>query len=141
MAMISNVQLMGRVKKIAKLPSDTTSDRCRFFSTMSPRMMPRMMGGKGLGPARRTVSITKSYQRIKGQDIITDPKTAKSNRVVKMPDFLSQEMQDFIGQLYGIGEDDRMFMITKSYLHHEMDRGAKESGVKRIRKHNYYLIK
>lgn len=50
---------------------------------------------------KQTVSITKSYQRIKGQDIITDPKTAKSNRVVKMPDFLSQEMQDFIGQLYG----------------------------------------
>lgn len=38
---------MGRVKKIAKLPSDTTSDRCRFFSTMSPRMIPRMMGGMG----------------------------------------------------------------------------------------------
>ena len=86
---------------------------------------------------KQTVSITKSYQRIKGQDIITDPKTAKSNRVVKMPDFLSQEMQDFIGQLYGIGEDDRMFMITKSYLHHEMDRGAKESGVKRIRIHDF----
>lgn len=85
---------------------------------------------------KQTVSITKSYQRIKGQDIITDPKTAKSNRVVKMPDFLSQEMQDFIGQLYGIGEHDRMFMITKSYLHHEMDRGAKESGVKRIRIHD-----
>ncbi len=27
-------------------------------------------------------------------------------------------------------------MITKSYLHHEMDRGAKESGVKRIRIHD-----
>ena len=85
---------------------------------------------------KQTVSITKSYQRIKGQDIITDPKTAKSNRVVKMPDFLSQEIQDFISQLYGIGEHDRMFMITKSYLHHEMDRGAKESGVKRIRIHD-----
>ena len=82
---------------------------------------------------RQTVSITKSYQRIKGQDIITEPKTVKSNRVVQMPDFLSQEMHDFIGQLYGIGEHDRIFMITKSYLHHEMDRGAKESGVKRIR--------
>ena len=45
-------------------------------------------------------------------------------------------MQDFIGQLYGIEEHDRMFMITKSYLHHEMDRGAKESGVKRIRIHD-----
>lgn len=85
---------------------------------------------------KQTVSITKSYQRIKGQDIITDPKTAKSNRVVKMPDFLSQEIQDFIGQLYSIGEHDRMFMITKSYLHHEMDRGAKESGMKRIRIHD-----
>ena len=41
-----------------------------------------------------------------------------------------------IGQLYGIGEHDRMFMITKSYLHHEMDRGAKELGVKRIRIHD-----
>jgi len=85
---------------------------------------------------KHTVSITKSYQRIQGQDIITDPKTAKSNRVVKMPDFLSQEILDFIGQLYGIGEHDRMFLITKSYLHHEMDRGAKESGVKRIRIHD-----
>ena len=85
---------------------------------------------------KQTVSITKSYQRIKGQDIITDPKTPKSNRVVKMPNFLFQEIQDFIGQLYGIGEHDRMFMITNNYLHHEMDRGAKESGVKRIRIHD-----
>jgi len=42
---------------------------------------------------KQTVSITKSYQRIKGQDIITDPKTAKSNRVVKMPDFLRTPFQ------------------------------------------------
>lgn len=84
----------------------------------------------------RKLRINKSYQRLKGQDVITEPKTKKSNRVVKMPDFLSQEIQDFIGQLYGIEEHDRMFMITKSYLHHEMDRGAKESGVKRIRIHD-----
>ena len=32
--------------------------------------------------------------------------------------------------------DDRMFPITKSYLHHEMDRGAKEQNVKRIRIHD-----
>ena len=30
----------------------------------------------------------------------------------------------------------RIFNITKSYLHHEMDRGAKASGVKRIRIHD-----
>ena len=32
-----------------------------------------------------TVHITKSYQRISEQDIITDPKTPKSKRVVQMP--------------------------------------------------------
>ena len=29
-----------------------------------------------------------------------------------------------------------MFTISKSYLHHEMDRGCKASGVKRIRIHD-----
>ena len=29
---------------------------------------------------RQTVTISKSYQRIKGRDVITDPKTPKSNR-------------------------------------------------------------
>ena len=85
---------------------------------------------------KQTVSITKSYQRIKGRDIITDPKTPKSNRVVKMPDFLCEEIQDFIGQLYGIGAHDCMFEITKSYLQSEMKRGAKAAGVKRIRVHD-----
>ena len=38
--------------------------------------------------------------------------------------------------LYGYGRDDRIFQITKSYLHHEMNRGAKAAGVKRIRIHD-----
>ena len=38
--------------------------------------------------------------------------------------------------LYGYGRDDRIFQITKSHLHHEMSRGAKAAGVKRIRIHD-----
>lgn len=34
--------------------------------------------------------------------------------------------------LYGLKKKDRIFTVTKSYLHHEMDRGAKAAGVKRI---------
>lgn len=85
---------------------------------------------------RSTVSITKSYQRLKGRDVITEPKTQKSNRVIKIPQFLSAEMQDFIKTLYGIEQGDRIFTITKYYLHHEMDRGSKQTGVKRIRIHD-----
>ena len=37
---------------------------------------------------------------------------------------------------YGLKKKDRIFTVTKSYLHHEMDRGAKAAGVKRIRIHD-----
>ena len=85
---------------------------------------------------KRTITINKSYQRLNGQDLITTPKTEKSNRVITMPQFLAEEIQDYIKMLYGIGPDDRMFTVTKSYLHREMDRGAKEAGVPRIRIHD-----
>ena len=85
---------------------------------------------------KQTVTISKSYQRIKGRDVITDPKTPKSNRVIQMPAFLCEEMRDYIKSLYGVKPTDRIFTVTKSYLHREMDRGAKEAGVKRIRIHD-----
>ena len=62
--------------------------------------------------------------------MITDPKTPKSNRVIQMPAFLCEEMRDYIKSLYGVKPTDRIFTVTKSYLHREMDRGAKEAGVK-----------
>lgn len=83
-----------------------------------------------------TVSITKSYQRIGGRDIITPPKTEKSNRIIKMPKFLCEEMQDYLKSLYGIEPDERIFPITKNFLHREMDRGSAQAGVKRIRIHD-----
>ena len=83
-----------------------------------------------------TVSISKTYNRLNGQDVVTEPKTAKSNRVITMPQFLVDEIQDYLKMLYDVGENDRMFPVTKSYLHREMDRGAKETGVQRIRIHD-----
>lgn len=85
---------------------------------------------------KKTVTINKSYQRLNGQDLITTPKTEKSNRTIAMPQFLSDEIQDYLKMLYDIGENDRMFTVTKSYLYREMERGAAEAGVKRIRVHD-----
>ena len=85
---------------------------------------------------KNTVRINKSYQRIGCEDVVTDPKTAKSIRTVQMPDFLADEMKDYIKSLYGISNNERIFPISKNYLHHEMDRGCKATGVKRIRIHD-----
>lgn len=84
----------------------------------------------------KRMTINKSYQRLECMDIITPPKTEKSNRTIQMPDFLCKEISDYFSMLYGCSNESRMFNITKSYLHHEMDRGCKESGVKRIRIHD-----
>ena len=85
---------------------------------------------------KKTLRINKSYQQIKGKDVITTPKTRKSNRVLTLPDFLVDEMQDYISRLPYLKIDNRIFTITKSGLHHEMDRGCRETGVKRIRVHD-----
>lgn len=83
-----------------------------------------------------TVSINKSYQRLKGKDVITTPKTKKSNRTIMMPDFLVQEIQEYLKMFYSKKDTDRIFPFSKHYLHHEMNRGTKATGVKRIRIHD-----
>ena len=85
---------------------------------------------------KRTISITKSYQRMGGRDVITEPKTPKSKRVITIPQFLAVDLQDYLNSMYGVQDEDRLFPITKYYLEHEMERGIKGSGVKRIRIHD-----
>ncbi len=85
---------------------------------------------------KRTMLISKSFQRINRVDVITPPKTPKSKRTISMPPFLSAELQEYIRMLYGHEKDDRIFCFTKSFLEHEMQRGIKASSVKRIRLHD-----
>ena len=91
---------------------------------------------KDIDLEKRTISITKSYQRLGKKDVITPPKTPKSKRVITIPEFLAADIKDYMDSLYDLQEDDRLFPITKCYLEHEMQRGIKESGVKRIRVHD-----
>lgn len=40
-----------------------------------------------------TLTVSKSYQRLNGSDVITPPKTPKSNRIISIPEFLRDEIQ------------------------------------------------
>lgn len=85
---------------------------------------------------KKTLRINKSYQRLQGKDVITTPKTKNSIRTVVMPQFLCDEMQDCLKLYYSLKPDDRIFPVTKYYLNHEMERGCKACGVKKIRVHD-----
>ncbi len=85
---------------------------------------------------KATIRINKSYQRLNSQDVITTPKTPKSNRTVTIPTVLVNCLRDYMGQCYELQPDDRLFPYTKHFLNHEMERGCKLSGVKKIRVHD-----
>lgn len=83
-----------------------------------------------------SIRIDQSLQRIDREVVITAPKTKKSVRTVVMPDFVADELSDYLNSFYKLEATDLIFNFSKSFLHHEMDRGSKLSGVKRIRVHD-----
>ena len=82
------------------------------------------------------LTVNKSFQRIGDRDVITPPKTPKSIRTISIPKFLSDELKNYTGRLYGLRKHDRIFPCTKHFFEHEMKRGTKDGKVKRIRLHD-----
>ncbi len=84
----------------------------------------------------QTVSINKNYARHNGKDLLLDPKTPKSNRLITIPEFLCNAVQEYAKSRYDYHPEDRLFLTTKHTLRNEVTRGCKASGVKRIRVHD-----
>lgn len=82
------------------------------------------------------IIISKSYQRLGRKDVITPPKTPKSNRTISMPAFLCDELQAYMSKLYGLRKHDRIFPYTQKFFEYEMIRGTRSGEVKRIRLHD-----
>lgn len=84
----------------------------------------------------KRISINKNYAKIKGQELFLIPKTSKSKRDVSIPDFLYDDIQEYISMLYGIQPDDRIFYFTKYALEKEIKRTAKKADLPEIRVHD-----
>lgn len=84
----------------------------------------------------KRISINKNYAKVKGEELILIPKTAKSNRSIAIPDFLYDDIFEYISKLGGIGKDDRIFYFTKSALEKEIKRVAEKAGLPNIRVHD-----
>ncbi len=81
----------------------------------------------------RNISVTKSYQRISRRDVISTPKTAKSKRTVSIPEFLCNELKDYV---QGMADDKRIFPYGKNDLRNSMHKVCGKTGVKIIRIHD-----
>ncbi len=83
-----------------------------------------------------TIRISKTFHRAHDEDIITTPKTANSNRIITIPKFLTEELKDYINQLYDYSPSDRLFKLPKSSLTRKLDSFARKAEVKEIRVHD-----
>ena len=86
--------------------------------------------------AAGTVSINKTYARIRGRDVIQPPKTEKSARIIPLPPFLVDMLADYMGRLYGLSQNMRIFPMTRAKVAYYLKIGAAASGVPCIRVHD-----
>lgn len=91
---------------------------------------------KDIDFTKNQMSITKTYYRTNKQDIITEPKTKQSVRVIEIPQFLTQEIKDFIDGHYGMPDDERLFPIVHEAVQHKMKFQIAKAKVKKIRVHD-----
>ena len=83
-----------------------------------------------------TLTVDESLTRLDGEDLITAPKTESSVRVITIHKELQDEIKEYIATLYHVRPGTRLFAgRTKSFFEHEMERGIKLSGVKKITVH------
>ena len=73
---------------------------------------------------------------MEGVDYILPPKTKKSRRTVELPSFICQIMSDYIKRLYNVGENGRIFPITRSAVEHKLETYVSKANVKPIRVHD-----
>lgn len=84
----------------------------------------------------KTVSISKTFIRLKQKDIIQSPKTPKSNRTVTLPNFLCDLLMEYLEKNPPADSEQRLFTVTKTYLSKEIKTGSSKAGIQRIRVHD-----
>ncbi|MGB6178867.1 tyrosine-type recombinase/integrase [Carnobacterium sp.] len=94
------------------------------------------LNGKDFDKVNLTLNVNKSYARLNRRDIISEPKTPKSKRVISLSESLFEDLDEYINKIYDYDPEARLFPVDKFYLQNEMKRGSKNADVKKIRTHD-----
>ena len=82
-----------------------------------------------------TISITKTYHFMDGQDVLTSPKTPSSNRKVSMPAFLIDEIKEYLDMIYKPKDDERLFQFRRTQLNKNLEYLIEQHDLKKITIH------
>jgi len=86
--------------------------------------------------SKNQINIDKTYYRVEGRDLITEPKTEQSIRKIEIPQFLADEIKGYVDRLYQYPAEERLFPVVQEAVQHKMKRNLEKAGVKQIRVHD-----
>lgn len=84
----------------------------------------------------KLIHINKTRYRIPGKELINEPKTESSKRSIDIPDFLVDEIKDYINHMYKPLPETRLFDKSYNYINFALKTRTEMAGVKQIRVHD-----
>ena len=148
-----------KVKKMGKSDADkmefwTLEEYERFISVIEPgtdtHLMAELLFWTGMREGEMLaltpkdidligglITVSKTFYRTEGKDVITTPKTDTSNRTIMIPEFLSNEIKSYMDGYYGLPQEQRLFPIVARTLQKRMSKMMEKAGVKKIRIHDF----
>lgn len=86
---------------------------------------------------KHTISVSKTFKRLKSQDYLSSPKTKTSTRVIKISDTLTEKIREYLSSIEDLQPTDRIFeSINVNNLYRAIHSSAKLAGIKEIRVHD-----
>ena len=82
-----------------------------------------------------TLSVKASYKTQTHK--MGKTKTKSSKRTVYIPQFLVEELTEYMETLYGLSEKDRIFPTSKTTLHKKLKEAAEKAGLEKITIHGF----
>lgn len=86
--------------------------------------------------ANNTVRINKSYAKVNGVDVISTPKTPKSNRTIVLPASIMKMVKDYFRSCNTVDISCRLFPVIRNFFEKKLKQGCMITGIKVIRLHD-----
>ena len=122
--------------------SEELQDKPMFYYIFEVFFWSGIRLGELLGLKKEDVSLEEGTLRVKESyktqtRKIGKTKTKSSKRTVYIPQFLVEELAEYMETLYGLSEKDRIFPTSKTTLHKKLKEAAEKAGLEKITIHGF----
>lgn len=122
--------------------SEQLQDKPMFYYIFEVFFWSGIRLGELLGLTKEDVSLEEGTLSVKASyktqtRKMGKTKTKNSKRTIYIPQFLVEELAEYMETLYGLSEKDRIFPTSKTTLHKKLKEASEKAGLKKITIHGF----